>query len=155
MARTGGGSGKLLALLVVLLAALGGANYLRNLRAEEAVPRPYQSYSDAEIEALVEAYRTEAESLDRRLEDVRKGRVAPSGGTLIGDRVEDYERARRKGERVRGLAREAADREATVEELERERAIRERLDGGWRLHWERLVSIQSSSSSSKPRSSPR
>lgn len=142
MASAGGGRGKLVALLAVLLVALGGANYYRNYQADVAVERPYRGYSDAEIAELLEAYRSEAKALDRELGRTRERRAGPGGdGGLLAERVEDYEHARRRGERVRGLAREAASREAMVEALERERRIREELARGWRLHLERLVSF--------------
>lgn len=155
MAGAGGGRGRGLAVLLILLAAAGGANYVRNVRAGAAVPRPYRAYSDAELDALLRAYRAEAEALDRRLEATRAQRPDPCPGSLLGERAEAFERLRRHGERLRGLARDAGGHEAVVEALERERALRERLAGGWRLHWSRLVSLQVSSSSSKPRSSPR
>ena len=45
----------LIALVILLLIASGGGyNYWKNYQREEAVPRPYRGYSDADLEALRE-----------------------------------------------------------------------------------------------------
>ena len=47
------GRGKLIFLLV-LLVGVSTWNYQRNVAIEEAKPRPYRSYSDAELEQLAD-----------------------------------------------------------------------------------------------------
>ena len=59
------GLGKLIFLLVVLVGG-GTWNYQRNTELEDAKPRPYRAYSDADLEQLRVAYVGQAGALAGR-----------------------------------------------------------------------------------------
>ena len=62
MARGGGSSTLALLVLLGIIGGYGTWNYKRNQAAEEAVPRPYRTYSDADLGTLGAAYRQELDA---------------------------------------------------------------------------------------------
>jgi hypothetical protein len=116
-----------LALLAVVLAALGGAgfwNYQRNLAQEEAQAGPYRAYADAQLAALAEAYEGEIETHQRRYE-AAKGAPSPEArGRLLDEQVRDFERANARGRAIRAAGGDLAAREATLREIRKEQARR-------------------------------
>ena len=79
------GSTKKLLVLLLILAVGGAYNYQRNVKKEEQQLRPYRGYSDSDLQALLEAYRTDADQLAKRYGAVRKVRstVRPVSRFLI------------------------------------------------------------------------
>jgi hypothetical protein len=123
----------------VLLAALGGAgawNYNRNLRAEEAEPRPYRGYTDADLAALLEAYEGELEGLRGRSGGA--GGAAP-GGPMLRDNVRAFERTRAAADAARVRAGELAGQEAVVRDLRKEQQHRAQMGSGIAVHLRRLA----------------
>ncbi len=130
-------------LLVLLLVAGAGAfNYWRNLGSEEAVPRPYRGYADAELDALIAAYRSEVDALDARYQQARDGRSVRqvSRGAHISDHVKGFEEAREAADRVRGRAADVAGQAAVLRDLEVEQATRA-SNRGFDVHWRRLTTL--------------
>lgn len=143
MARGNGSSvGKLLVLLGVLVAA-GGYNYHRNLELEAAQegPRPYESYSEADLQALLEAYRSEAEALERRYEAARRQRVGEQRGGLLDENIRAFETAWKQGAATREIGGQVAMRQAAIRDLEEELARRESQRDVMALHLKRLLTI--------------
>ncbi len=138
--RRGSAAPLLLVLLVALIGA-GGWNYHRNMQAEAQQPRPYRSYDDTQLAALIEAYEQEVESLEARHAASRERRAAPGSGTMLGERVADFERAAQRGRETRGLAKQAAGQGGVLDELRHERDLRSTAATGFALHLKRLLTI--------------
>lgn len=135
-----GGKGALAVLLVVALGA-GGFNYHRNWSAEaEEAPRPYRGYGDDDLAALVGAYEQEVAALQERYDAARAAPRAEGRGQLLGEQVRDFERARARGDALRQLAADVAEREAVLRELHREQSLRTGASG-LALHVKRLLTI--------------
>jgi hypothetical protein len=128
-------------LLLVILAGLVGAgawNYDRNLREEEAAPRPYRGYADADLAKLLDAYENELEAL--------RGRGSAAGGVAAGgqrlmDNVVAFERTRAAADAARSQQGELAQREAIVRQLRDEQQLRAQLGSGMAVHLRRLTSF--------------
>jgi hypothetical protein len=126
-------------LLLVILAGLIGAgawNYDRNLRKEEAAPRPYRGYADAQLTALLDAYEKELEGLRGR---ASAGGVA-AGGQRLMDNVVAFERTRAAADAARMQQGDLAQREAIVRELRKEQQTRAQVGSGMAVHLRRLTS---------------
>ena len=144
MARRGN-VGSQLAVLCLLLAILGGVgtwNYRRNLAAEEAVPRPYGSYSDSDLEVLIAAYQGEIDGLKRRYQGATSRRTRVREGGLVGDQIREFERVHRQGRDVRALGHQIAEREGSVAELRREQDRRREESDGMKLLLKRVFSYE-------------
>lgn len=140
-----GGAGRQLLLVLVLLALVGGAgawNYDRNLKAEEALPRPWKGYSDADLQSMADAYRQEVEQYSKRWNTARGERTQARDRGLVGDAAREFERVQERGRRVRELKSEMAERQVALEEIQEEMGLREKLGAGWELHWRRLTSLE-------------
>jgi hypothetical protein len=126
MAKSGGGSQTLLLVLLVGLVALCVWNYRRNAALELASPSPYASLADADVERLLDAYKTELERM--KAAQPQGTRVRDSDGVAGGaaefDRVARHSRSRREA------GYEVAETEGSVRALEAEKAKRVALGGG-------------------------
>jgi hypothetical protein len=114
------------ALVLVLLALIGavGWNYHRNLTAEQREFRPYRSYAEADLAALIEAYEAAEESADGRYGAALGRRAdARSTGHLMGN-LNEFERVQAAGRRTRAAREELADARASLEALRKEKALR-------------------------------
>lgn len=132
------------ALLAVLLAALAGGgayNYRRNLAEEDKVPRPYRSYATADLDALIEAYEQEIESLEGRYQAQRRSAGSVKDTAFIDDGIREYERVRRSSSRSRALGAEISKQGATLEELRREKQIRAGEEDKMALFLRRLLTV--------------
>ena len=131
-------------LLVVLLVAVGGAgafNYHRNLEAEAKVPRPYRGYSEADLQALLDAYQQEVQSQGARYEASRDRKAARGEGVYFEEKVQDFERIRKQSAQTRALAAEVAQQEKVLRDLEREQALRARDADPTEVFLRRLLTL--------------
>jgi len=129
--------------LLVILGAAGEYNYQRNKAAEQsAAPRRYIGYSDQELAALIEAYEQEVEKLESRYDAAKNRGVAARDGGLIDEQIREFERAQATGAKERSLGADAAQQEAILRELRKERSLREGRADSFMLHLRRLLSIQ-------------
>ena len=132
-------------LILALLAGLGAAgeyNYQRNKAAEEsAAPRAYKGYSDAAIEALIEAYQQEVEVLEARYGAAKSRTIETRSGGLIDEQIREFERAQETGVSTRSMGADVAQREAILRELRREQSLRGSPADALKLHLRRLVTI--------------
>lgn len=143
MGKGSGGGSRALPLLV-LLALLGGAgawNYQRNLAVEEALPRPYKGYSDADLEAMTAAYEQEIEQYTKRWERASGQRMQASTRGLVGDAAQEFERVQGHSSEVRALKRDLAERQVTLDQIREELGYRGSLGKGWQLHLRRLTTF--------------
>jgi hypothetical protein len=124
----------LVGLLVLALAAGVGFVALRpagppgaGASADDG-PRPYASYSDADLAALVDAYRSEVEGLETRYRASSAVADAPEAarGAHIAEHIEAFERAHARGDALRRQAGELSQQVAVLRELEREQQLRAR-----------------------------
>jgi hypothetical protein len=122
--RSEGGSASALVLVLVVLVGAVGWNYHRNAQVEEREFRPYRSYTEADLAALIEAYEEVEEATGDRYESA-VGRRAEARGTgdLMGN-LNEFERVQRVGRKTRDAREQYADARASLEELRRERTRR-------------------------------
>lgn len=124
---------------LVLLVGAGGFNYYRNYEKEARMPRPYRSYSDTQLVALIAAYRQEVKGLSQ---STPSGRLsAGPSGQLLGERVSAYDRLQRAGDSRRHHLAQVAGQESILAKLEREQKIRKELGKGLARHLHRLLTL--------------
>ncbi len=116
-------SGPLLILLLILCGAMGW-NYKRNAEAESLEVRPYRGYSDIELEQLKAAQRTDADTRDA-LYRAGTGRVTTRDRSLLGDRVDEFERVQRASARHRERSHRVSESQAAISLIDAEQATRE------------------------------
>jgi hypothetical protein len=126
-----GGSGGKLLLLVMLIGGLGTWNYQRNVEAESKEIRPYRGYSDADLEALELAFRAELETLDARYEQVKGLKFKATDQGFGQAQVDEFERVQRASQAKREIGYQAAEGQATLNALVKERALRSQLGPPW------------------------
>jgi hypothetical protein len=113
--------------LLVLLAALGAGgywNYQRNLAKENAEPRPFRGYSEADLQSLVAAYQGEVQTHQKRYEAARATERREGQGQLLDEKVRDFERASARSQAIRAAGGDLAEREAALADLRKELARR-------------------------------
>jgi hypothetical protein len=136
------GVAMLILALLVILGAAGEYNYRQNKEAEEsAAPRRYIGYSDEELAALIEAYEQEVDELASRYDAAKSRRVETRDGGLIDEQIREFERAQATGAKERSLGADAAQQEAILRELRKERSLRAGRGNSLMLHLRRLLSI--------------
>jgi hypothetical protein len=122
--RSERGSASSLVLVLVVLVGAVGWNYHRNAQVEEHEFRPYRSYTEADLAALIEAYEeVEAATGDRYESAVTRRSEARGTGDLMGN-LNEFERVQRAGRKTRDARGQYADARASLEELRKERARR-------------------------------
>jgi hypothetical protein len=114
----------LLRLLLVLLCGVGAWNYRRNVEAEAAVPRPYRSYSEAQLDQLIAASRASLDGLVARYEKVSGHSIQARDQAFAGDQIKEFERVQSVSRSVRGLGYEISESEGLLRELEAEKGRR-------------------------------
>jgi hypothetical protein len=141
MAHADGRRSSLPLFLLLLLVIGGGAfNYHRNWQAEQEMPRPYRSYSDADLRALIHAY----EEARPGATPTPSGASAPGpagGGALLGERIDAFERARAASDARRRELERLGQHEAVLRELRKEETLRAELGQGLALHLRRLATL--------------
>ena len=140
---SGGGKGLLLLLLLVIAGGAGGYNYHRNMQAEvaEEGARPLQSYSDAELAALAEAYRSEIEQFQKSVDAARRRKAVVQNGGGLEQRLRNFERVQANSGRQRALRGELIDRQIRLTAIEKEQALRTPDADMLAIHMKRLFTI--------------
>ena len=115
-------------ILLALLGLLGGVgyrNYTNAVAQEDRIPRPYRAYSDADLDQLEAAHRSQVKQLKQQWDAARGVRVdAGDGGVTVGDRARDFERAQAHGRDVRDLKSQMAESEVALDKVREERRLR-------------------------------
>lgn len=133
MANSSGGSQ--VALLLVLLGILGGAgywNYQRNRALEDAEPRPYKSYSQAELLQLRDAYQAEVDRYSERYRSAKSRTVDVRDGSYLGEKVDEFERVQRISVGKRKIASAYAKNQVQLDAVNAELQKRAELGSEWR-----------------------
>ena len=141
--RTAGGALVPVLFVLVVLLGLGGWNYHRNLQAEarDDRPRPFKGYAEEDLEAMRAAYEHEAAEFQKRYSAQDAKRQRSTGGGLMDENLEAFERAQASSGRLRELRADVADREARLRELEQELNYRSASLSGVKLHLKRLLTL--------------
>jgi hypothetical protein len=136
------GSGSRALLLFVLLALAGGFgawNYQRNLAAERAEVRPFRSYSDADLDSLSEAYRSEVETYTKRYEARTGRKVSINEHAHTDQKLREFERVQRISRDTRDLVTQLARQYVAIEQLDAERRKRVKERNVFKLFLKRLL----------------
>lgn len=131
-------------LLLIVLAGLllgGGYNYHRNWQAETAEPRPYEGYSQQDLEALLKAYQSENSALERRYESARSTAERTNRAGMLDENIRAFEQAQRRSSGSRALGAQLSMHQAATGEIEAELARRERDADPMQVHLRRLLTI--------------
>lgn len=133
----------LLTLLLLLLVAggIGAWNYDRNLKKESQLPRPWKSYSMADLQSMEGAYKTEIKRYSKGWEQARGQRHEASGRGLVGDRAHEFDKIYASGKAVRGMKSKVAEDQAALDEIQHEIALRERDKNPMQVHMRRLLTF--------------
>lgn len=135
------GNLKPLLVLTVALGVAGGWNYHRNLSAESETPRPYRSYADADLEALIQAYEGEVGSLEKRYDSAKQARGESGNKGHFDDQVREFERVQAISTRSRNAGAKLSVSEAELSLLVAEREQRARDADPLQLFLRRLLTI--------------
>lgn len=119
-----------LLLLLGLLCGYGYWNYQRNVEAEARIPRPYKTYSDAQLEQLLSAYEGQAGELANRYDAVAAKRSRSHEVGLVGEGIDQFERVQAASRRVRELGAQASQEAASVAQIRQEQALRAKWGSG-------------------------
>ena len=118
------GSASSLVLVLVVLVGAVGWNYHRNSAAEGREVRPYRSYAEADLAALIEAYEEAEKSAGSRYDStVGRRSEARNTGHFMGN-LEEFERIQAAGRGHREARSDFADARASLEALKKEQARR-------------------------------
>jgi hypothetical protein len=141
MAKSSGKGGQVFLLLILLGILVGGGtwNYQRNLKIEEADPRPYRSYSFEQLESLKAAYQEEVDIYTQRYQAASSRRVRIREGGLIGEQVDEFERVQRISQGTRAIADQYAKNQVQLDELVGEISRRASESKSWKVFLRRLT----------------
>ena len=111
-------------LLLVLLVGAVGWNFHRNLEAEKREFRPYRSYAEADLDAMIEAYEQVSEKAGGRYDRVvdRRTDVRDAGDVM--NNVKEFERVQKAGRALRQAREDYADARGSLDLLREERSRR-------------------------------
>lgn len=122
--RSERGAASSLVLVLVLLVGAVAWNFHRNLEAERREFRPYRSYAEADLEALIEGYEQAAEKAEARYEGVASRRAeARATGHVMGN-VREFERVQGAADATRAARQDFASARASLDLLREERSRR-------------------------------
>ena len=133
--------GPLLLLMMVLVAA-GGWNFVRNTRIEGAEVRIYRAYSDAELQELVSVYQSEVEQRTKAYRQVADRDIQVKDRALLGAQVNEFERVQRLSQQRRALGDQVTDSQISLEQIEREKQKRAADRPIYKMILRRLFSIE-------------
>lgn len=141
MAKSSGKGGQVFLLLVLVGILVGGGtwNYRRNLKIEEAEPRPYRSYSFEQLESLKAAYQKQVDTYTQRYREASSRQVRVREGGLIGEQVDEFERVQRISQGTRAIADQYAKNQVQLDALVAEMSRRARERETWKVFLTRLT----------------
>jgi hypothetical protein len=111
-------------MLLAGMVGLGAWNFHRNVAVEKQEPRPFRTYSDSEVEALITAYEEDIASFTRKWEKVTGEKVNVQNFTHRDSRIREFERVQKIGRQTREMTGELAKRHVALGELHEEQAKR-------------------------------
>ncbi len=128
----------LLVLLLGLIGAGGYANYQRNAELDQELEfRPYAGLSDADLDALLEAYQQELSQIEDSLGNGPDGSVFRGTKPAdLGGKLKAFERFQQENERWKRGHREAINQKVVLDALRQEQAVRR---AGLHKPWRRIM----------------
>lgn len=138
-------TGSALPLLLLLLLGLAGAgawNYYQNLQVEAAEYRPFRGHTEADLAALLAAYQGQKADDARSFEAVAARRTTAADHAYFDEKVREFERVQKAGERKKALQVALAESNTTLKLLEEEQRRRAEESDRLRLHMRRLLTIR-------------
>lgn len=139
MAKTSSSNLPALLLLLAIIAGAGTWNYQRNLKLEAEAPRPFRSYSQADLEALQAAYQAEVDRHTSRYREASGKKVAVRGGGYIEAQVEEFERVQKISRAKRDIASEFARNQVRLDGVMEEISFRANQGEPWQQFLSRLT----------------
>ena len=139
-AGSSGTRGSVLLLLAILVAA-GGWNFVRNTQTDDAEVRIYRGYSDAELVQLVSVYQGEVDQRTETYRQVADRDVVVRDRALLGAQVDEFERVQRLSQRRRELAGQVTDHQISLEQIEIEQRKRAADRPVYKMIFRRLFSF--------------
>jgi len=131
-------------MLLLLIAGLAGYNYHRNWKAEGTAdnrPRPFAGYDEPQLHQLRDAYSAQIRASEQGYAAQEQRRQRASGGGLMNERVDEFEKIQRNSTALRARAGDVAVSESRLKEIEAELAIRRDVLSGLDIHLQRLTRI--------------
>ena len=133
--------GQLVLLLLVLVAA-GGWNFVRNTRIDNAEVRIYRGYSDAELEQLISVYQSEVDQRTKAYRQVADRDVQVRNRARLGEQVNEFERIQRLSQHRRDMAGQVTDNQISLEQIELEQRKRAADRPIYKMIFRRLFSFR-------------
>jgi len=131
-----------LPVLALLGLVAGGAyNYHRNWQAEARIPRPYQTYSRADLETLRSAYQAENAAVERQYAQARGGAGEPRRTGMLDENIAAFEAAQRHSTASRSLGVKLSLQQTATGEIEAELERRKAEAHPLQLHLKRLLTL--------------
>lgn len=137
----GEGSSKLLIIVFLGLVGAGGYNYHRNYEAEAAVPRPYASYEEQDLQALLEAYAGVNAELEQRYQSTRSRGQGDTRTGLLDENLKAFEAVQKRSQANRDLGQKLSIQQAAVRDIEAELALRRYQADVMKVHLKRLLTM--------------
>ncbi len=130
-----------LALLLIVLVAAGGWNFVRNTRIDNAEVRIYRGYSDAELEQLISVYQSEVDQRTKAYRQVADRDVQVRNRALLGEQVNEFERIQRLSQHRRDMAGQVTDNQISLEQIEIEQQKRRADRPVYKMIFRRLLNF--------------
>lgn len=131
-------------LVLILVAGVGGWNYHRNwqIDKQQERTRPYSGYQTEDLEALLDAFKSDIGTSEARLRAAKsaRGRVSRGQG-MIADNVDQFAATTRTSSKIRNAAGDLAVQQSQVADLEKELAYRSSFGSGMQIHLRRLTTF--------------
>jgi hypothetical protein len=123
-------------LVLLVVAALLGGNYVRNYRIEQEdqKDRPYARYSQKDLEVLAAGYRMAVASSKKRYHPQRVQTQQRYG---LGDQIKEFERVQKAAAKARDKALDVAGVQKDLDEIEKELS-RRAAEGDLSVHLARM-----------------
>jgi len=128
-------------LILIGLLAAGAFNYHRNWVVEASVPRPYEGYSQADLEALLAAYQAENAQAERRYQAARGQLGHERRAGMLDQNIAAFEAAQRDSGRAREAGALLSMQQTATDDLEAELARRVADADRLKVHLRRLLTI--------------
>jgi hypothetical protein len=140
LTRSGGIA--LLPVLILLGLLAGGVyNYHRNWQVEASVPRPYGSYSQVDLEALLAAYQAENAMAERQYSAAREGGTRDRGAGFLDQNIAAFEAAQQQSANTRVLGARLSMQQVATGEIEAEIERRKNEEDPLKVHLRRLLTL--------------
>jgi uncharacterized membrane protein len=139
--RTEGNAVTVVLLVLLVVGAALGVNYVRNYQIDEKDEknnRPYAHYEAAVLEILAEGYRMELAAAEKRYGG---SRVQTRQRHHFSDQIQEFERVQSEARKARDKALDVAQIRQDLQAIEAEQQRRATGDDGVAIHIKRMFRI--------------